>query len=122
MSAEAFLGSQGWIDSATVSVHSRPKSDDQLSLIHTKSQAGEKQHPLLLTMIDGGTVIRTQSVDDNDPVLLDFINQRVAKGMPLLRIDRELSGFLGVSARTARRKRKSLMALSATPPNLATPN
>jgi|WetSurSiteA1Bulk_404760.scaffolds.fasta_scaffold16607_5 hypothetical protein len=116
LSAEAFLGSQGWIDSATVSVHSKPTGSNELSLIHTKSQAGEQQHPLRLTMIDGGTTIETQPTDDDDVGLQGLIDRSFSNGLPPAQVDRIIAEYLGVSARTARRKRKSLLSTSVAKP------
>lgn len=112
LSAEAFSGSQGWIDHATVSIHCKMVGDNCMSLVHTKSQAGETQHPLILTMIDGGTQIISQPIDGNDEALVIYVNKLLDDGLALTDIDKELANYLGVSVRTARRKRKSLAEIT----------
>lgn len=109
LSAEAFSGSQAWINHATIGIHIKSFGDENVSLIHTKSQAGEKQPPLILNMIDGGTIVELPVVTGNDEVLLNIVKKLVNLGTKLTQIDKEIAKHLGVSVRSARKKRLELL-------------
>ena len=107
MMDESFSGSQAWVNHATVGlkVAHHNKQKNEITLRHTKSQASELQAPLLIKVNDGatmatsrpGNLIEVQEVLTSLPPALGPGDQ-----------DRAVAEVLGISHRTARRRRKEL--------------
>jgi hypothetical protein len=113
MSAESFAGSQGWINHATIAIHIKLNGNSEsVVLAHTKSQAGERQQPLLINLPDGGAIALSSSGDISDE-LKTIVRTMKGKGDSLAVIDKKVAEFLQVSIRTARRKRREIFGDAA---------
>lgn len=98
---ESFSGSQGWMNHAVVGIKVHKKSRKEITLIHTKSQAGEQQ-PNLGILVEAG--IHMDSKPCNVADVAKFL-VHVAPGVTQSEKDRLISEHFRVSERTARRRR-----------------
>ncbi len=106
---EMFSGSQAWANHATVVVRVDPanKSESELRLVHTKSQASALQPPIILKVQDDGVHVDLKSKATAEAVL--FVINSIRKKNPdvsLASLDYQVADALGISVRTARRRRK----------------
>lgn len=102
---ESFSGSQAWANHATVSVKIKRTSDTkEVTLFHHKSQAGPTlEAPLPLVMVGN---LATSEVD--------MIAKLEGSGLTGRALDAAIAEALGVTDRTARRKREKLSVPHST--------
>jgi len=106
---EGFSGSNAWVNHATVAVRVVRKKGS-LVLRHTKSQASELSPPLELVPQDDGANFDLKT-DATIHTVAPLVHDGIAAGMTKHAIDRMVSEKLGVSIRTATRRRLEMETL-----------
>ena len=92
---ESFSGSQAWANHATIALKIKRTSDTQeVTLSHSKSQAGPTREDLQLVMVGNYATAE-----------VDVIAKLEGSGLKGRALDLAVAEALGVSARTARRRR-----------------
>lgn len=108
---ENFSGSRHWIDDAQVGIQLQKvgggEAKENLRLYQWKSQVCEPLKPLpLLLSSDGSTL--TSPLYEELLTTYEFLNSEEAEGMERREIDQRLATALGVSVRTAQRRRRTI--------------
>jgi len=95
---ESFSGSQAWANHATISVKIKRTADTQeVTIYHSKSQAGPTRDDLPLVMVGNFATAE-----------VDIIARLEGSGLKGRALDAAVAEALGVSERTARRRREGL--------------
>lgn len=121
---ETFSGSQAWMNHATVGIKFEhvDKGREEIRLCHTKSQASDLIKPISLG-IKAGVHVRSLAQAKTDEVV-DYILGHVLKAgqsLSIREIDLEVSGYFGISERTARRRRLDAAKAGHLPAHLGGP-